>query len=262
MLLLSLGMASAQEMMMDKMEYMPPDDTCNELPMDVMVSSDVEGVQCQIVTGQNIGIKALEMYTGVDVWGVEMVNAEVCFAGSGSLTFLDATYIPRKQMDVDYMMKDGMTCANIMHRGTVVLMPDMMAMDDMDSMDKMDDMMMDDMDSMGKMDDMDSMGKMDDMDSMGMMDDMDSMDKMDDMSMKYAMMKDSMDDMVMLMGCEITAEYSLNVRDAPGGKLIDVLPGAAMKAASARTMNWFKIEHKDAEGWVTSHYALTEGDCG
>lgn len=184
---------------------------------------------------------------------------------------MDATYIPRKQMDVDYMMKDGMTCANIMHRGTVVLMPDMMAMDDMDSMDKMDDMMMDDMDSMGKMDDMDSMGKMDDMDSMGkmddmdsmgMMDDMDSMDKMDDMSMKYAMMKDSMDDMVMLMDCEITAEYSLNVRDAPGGKLIGVLPGAAMTAASARTMNWFKIEHRDAEGWVTSHYASTEGDCG
>ena len=271
LLMVSLGWVGAQEMMMDKMddmkmEYMPPADTCSELPLDVMVSSDVEGVQCQIVTGGGIGVMPLDKYTGVDVWGVEMVNAEVCFAGSGSLAFLDATYMPRRQMDLESSMKDGMTCANIMHRGTVVMIPDMMMMDDMDSMDKMDDMMMmDDMDSMDKMDDMmmmDDMDSMDKMDDMMMMDDMDSMDKMDDMSMEYAMMEDSMDIMVMLIGCEITAEYNLNFRDAPGGDKMGIVAGGATKAASARTTNWFKVEHRDAKGWITAHYVLTEGNCG
>ena len=251
----------ARDMMMDKMdkmdkmddgmmkmEYMPPDDTCKELPADVMVTSEEDGVQCQIVTGGGIGVMPLEKYTGVDVWGVEMVNAEVCFAGSGSLAFLDATYTPRKQMDLEYSMKNGMTCANIMHRGTVVMIPGMM-MDDMDSMGKMDDMMM--------MDDMDSMDKMDDM----MMDDMDSMDKMDDMKMDYAMLKDTMSSMIPLEDCEVITQFNLLVRDGPAGETIGLIPYNTTVPGVARTPNWIKIQYEDGEGWITGHYTDVRGHC-
>ena len=139
-------------------------------------------------------------------------------------------YSPRQQMPLEYSMKDGMTCANIMHPGAVVLMPSMM------------------------------------MDSMGMMDDMmmDSMDKMDDMmdSMQYAMMKDSMDSMVSLEGCEVTARYNLNFRNEPGGEKIGLVQADMTRSAMARTPNWFKVMYDDAEGWISSHYISSAGDCG
>ena len=285
LLLMLAGVAGAQSMdKMDKMEMM--DDkmsmmkmpTCQMLPPQVMVSSDMPGVQCQLVSGGGIGNKHIEMMMpmgAVDIWGASHVMAEVCFEGAGSIKYLDAMYAPRKEMPVEYSMKDGMTCAHIERPGTVVLLPGMMMddmdsmgmMDDMDSMDKMDDMgmMMDDMDSMDKMDDMgmmDDMDSMDKMDDMGMMDDMDSMDKMDDMKMDYAMLMDSMDEMIPLEGCEVTARYNLNFRDEPGGSMSGIVAGGATLAAHARTPNWFKVMYRDAEGWISAHYINGDGDCG
>ncbi len=257
LLLMLSGVAGAQSMdKMDKMEMM--DDkmsmmkmpTCQMLPPQVMVSSDIPGVQCQLVSGGGIGNKHIEMMMpmgAVDIWGASHVMAEVCFEGAGSIKYLDAMYAPRKEMPVEYSMKDGMTCAHIERPGTVVLLPGMM-MDDMDSMD-----------SMGMMDDMDSMDKMDDM---GMMDDMDSMDKMDDMKMDYAMLMDSMDSMIPLEGCEVTARYNLNFRDEPGGSMSGIVAGGATLAAHARTPNWFKVMYRDAEGWISAHYINGYGDCG
>ncbi len=265
-LFLVAGAVGAQ--MMDKMDKMDKMPTCMMLHSSIMVSSDTPGVQCQQVGEGSIGNEAVMNampLNAVDVWGPSNVIADVCFEGAGSITFLDAMYAPRKQMDVEYGMKDGMTCTTIMGPGTVVLLPSMM-MDDM----MMDDMMMDDMDSMDDdmmMDDMDSMDDMmmDDMDSMDddmMMDDMDSMDKMDDMMMDYAMMKDAMDSMIPLEDCEVTARYNLNFRDEPGGSIIDIVAGGTTKAAHARTPNWFKVEHDDAEGWISAHYINGHGDCG
>ena len=284
LLLVLAGVAGAQsmdkmdkmdsmEMMDDKME-MPMMQTCTMLHSSIMVNSDTPGVQCQQVSEGAIGNEAVinaMPINAVDVWGPSNVVAEVCFEGSGSITFLDAMYSPRQQMALEYGMKDGMTCTTISGPGTVVLLPgmmmdDMMSMDDMDSMDKMDDMgMMDDMDSMDKMDDMgmmDDMDSMDKMDDMDMMDDMDSMDKMDDMKMDYAMMKDAMDSMIPLEGCEVTARYNLNFRAEPGGEKMGTVAGGATLAAHARTPNWFKVMYRDAEGWISAHYIHGDGDCG
>lgn len=274
LLLIALaGSASAQSMdmmddmgKMDKMGkmdmMMPAPDTCAMLPAGISVMTDTPGVNCQAVSGGGIGpfwMANAGALAAVDVWGMMYLDAEVCFEDSGSITFMDASMSPRMQMDIDYAMDDhGRTCAQISKAGTVVLMPGMMMMDDMgmmDSMDKMDDMgMMDDM----SMDDM----SMDDMhmDDM-MMDDM-SMDKMDDMSMDYAMLMDSMDSMVMLEGCEITARYNLNLRDEPGGAKIGLVQGDSTKTAIARTPNWFKVEHDGGEGWISAHYIYGYGDCG
>ena len=284
-------MDSMDSMMMD---VMPMSASCAMLPPDIMVSTSMKGVQCQPVSGAGIGVQSIlagGVIAAVDVWGMMDISAEVCFSGSGSITFLDATTAPRTQMSLEYSMKDGMTCADIMHAGTVVLMPSMM-MDDMammDDMDKMDDMaMMDDMekmddmammDDMDKMDDMAMMDDMEKMDDMAMMDDMDKMDdmeKMDDMAMmddmekmakidkmnEMAMVKDSMDSMVPLEDCEVTARYNLNFRAEPAGELIGLVPGGTTKTAIARTENWYKVVHDDTEGWISSHFIDDEGDCG
>jgi len=267
--------AQSMDMKMDmEMMHMPMHPTCAMLPANIMVSSDMSGVKCQQVSGAGIGVQSIlnaGVAGAVDVWGMMDLTAEVCFEGEGSLVFLDATTSPRMQMPLESMAKDGMTCASIMHAGTVVQMGMMDKMDKMDkmddmmmdSMDKMDDMMMDKMDSMDKMDDMmmdkmDSMDKMDDM----MMDSMDKMGKMDDMMMDYAKMADDMDTMSELMGCELTARYNLNLRDEPAGNRIGRVEGGMMAAASARTENWFKIMQDDSEGWVSAHFVDMEGDCG
>lgn len=268
-----IGTAGAQSMdkmdSMESMSYMPPPQTCAMLPASVMVYSDSPGVQCQQVSGGGIGVQSIldmGVVEAVDVWGSMDITAEVCFSGSGSVTFLDATESPRMEMPLDYAMRDGMTCVDIMHPGTVVLMPSMM-MDSMDATDGLEGVMglpgLGEMDKMDAMDDMDKMDGMDDMDAMDKMDDMDSMEMMDDMdAMNYAMMKDSMDVMVVLIGCEVTPRYNVNFRAEPGGEILGVIAAPTTKSASARTPNWFKVEHREQTGWITAHYVDEEGNCG
>ena len=285
LLTLSLGAASAQsidnmgdmmmedDMMMDDSMMIMPPDTCGELPGHIMVSSDTMGVQCQVVDGGGIGIKSIVdagVLAAVDVWGPLGVHAEVCFTSSGSVTFLDATTAPRTQMTPSYAMRDGMTCTNISHPGTVILMPSMM-MDDMMTDDMMtDDMMMEDDMAIDDVMTIDDAMMMDD--EMAMADAMmmeDDMAMEDDMMMDDDMMDedplliaDSMDSMVYLDGCHVTALYNLNFRAEPAGDIIGIVASESTKAALARTSNWFKVEHRDAEGWITAHYIEGEGECG
>ena len=249
MLLVPLArMASAQ--MMDKMDemdamdsmmmYVPPPETCKQMPSSIMVVSDTFGIQCRQVSGAAISDESVRMkgpLNAVDVWGVIDATGEVCFVGAGSITLLDTMYTPREVMSLDYSMKYGMTCAPITGPGTYVLLPGMM-MDDMMTMD--DTMTMDDMMTL---------------------DDTMTMDDMDDMQMDYAMMMDSMDTMVALEGCEVTALDYLNFRDEPGGEIIGAVRIDAIKTAIARTPNWFKVEHDGVEGWISSHYVQGDGDC-
>ena len=262
-----IGTASAQSMdkmdSMDSMGYMPAPQTCAMLPPSIVVHSDSPNVQCQQVSGGGIGVQSIldmGVVAAVDVWGSMDITAEVCFSGSGSVSFLDATMSPRMEMPLEYGMRDGMTCVDIMHPGTVVLMPSMM-MDSMDSMDDLEGVMgLPGLDSMDKMDDMEKMDEMDDMDAMDKMEDMDSMEMMD--KMDYAMMKDSMDIMVVLIGCEVTARYNVNFRAEPGGEILGIVTGQTTKTANARTPNWFKVEHEEQTGWITAHYVEEEGSCG
>ena len=241
-----MGSMDKMDVMDSMIAVMPMSRSCAMLPPNIMVSSNMAGVQCQQVSGPGIGVQSIltgGAIAAVDVWGMMDISAEVCFSGSGSITFLDATTAPRTQMSLEYSMKDGMTCADIMHAGTVVLMPSMM----MDDMDKMDDMAMMD----------------DKMDDMAMTDDkMDDMAKMDDKKMDPAMMMDSMDSMIPLEGCELTTRYNLTFRAEPGGERIGQVPSGTTKTAIARTPNWFKVMHEDAEGWISAHFIHGEGDCG
>lgn len=236
------GAASAQ--MMDNMEYMPPDETCKELPASIMVSSDTFNLQCQVVTSDNLGVQSLVdmgLMNAVDVWSGENLTAEVCFSGAGSIAFLAAAYSPRKEMPVDYGMKDGMTCANITRAGTVVLLPSMMT-DAMDSMEGMEDAP----------------------DSDSMMDDMDAMDMVDDSAdeaMDPLAMNDPMRQMISLSDCEVITQFNLVVRDGPAGEAIGLIPYNSTVPGIARTPNWIKIQFEDGEGWITGHYTDVMGHC-
>ena len=85
------------------------------------------------------------------------------------------------------------------------------------------------------------------------------MDMDDDMDMLIA---DSMDSMVELEGCEVTASYNLNHRAEPAGEIIGIVAGGATKTATARTPNWFNVEQGGAAGWITAHLVEGQGDCG
>ena len=74
------------------------------------------------------------------------------------------------------------------------------------------------------------------------------------------MIADSLDDMVALENCMVSANYVLNFRESPAGRFISLYLGAS--EAIARTENWFKVRYLGEEGWISAHFVTTEGDCG
>ena len=62
--------------------------------------------------------------------------------------------------------------------------------------------------------------------------------------------------------CAVTTTHNLNVRDAPNGKRIGLLPAATTLAAVSRTAGWFNIEHQGESGWISADYVITQGGCG
>ena len=107
-------------------EYRPPDVTCPRLPDQVAVYGFSQSTQCQMVDESGIGRSDLierGVLDAVDVWNhVPADGVEVCFRKSGSLVFLDATYIQRLLMNLESYTRDGMTCGVIDRIGTVVLL--------------------------------------------------------------------------------------------------------------------------------------------
>ncbi|MYD10900.1 MAG: hypothetical protein F4X02_12765 [Chloroflexi bacterium] len=71
---------------------------------------------------------------------------------------------------------------------------------------------------------------------------------------------DSLDDMVALENCMVSANDLLNFRESPAGRVLSLYLGSS--EASARTENWFKVSYLGEEGWISAHYVTTEGDCG
>jgi hypothetical protein len=60
----------------------------------------------------------------IDVMGPLGVDAEVCFAGQGSLLLLDTAYSPRRLVWLEaWQRADGKLCAQLDRAGTIVLMP-------------------------------------------------------------------------------------------------------------------------------------------
>ncbi|MCY4063858.1 MAG: SH3 domain-containing protein, partial [Chloroflexi bacterium] len=90
------------------------------------VNSDSLWIQFREVQGAGVGVRSVldrGVRSAIDIWGPLGVEAEVCFAGVGSLILLDAAYSPRLETPLSSYFRDGKTCAYIDRAGTVALMP-------------------------------------------------------------------------------------------------------------------------------------------
>ena len=65
-----------------------------------------------------------------------------------------------------------------------------------------------------------------------------------------------------LSGCMVLLQYALNLRSAPGGEIISIIPYNAKLTALEWTAGWFKVDYHGARGWIAAEYVVPEGDCG
>ena len=64
-----------------------------------------------------------------------------------------------------------------------------------------------------------------------------------------------------LSDCHVTTTHGLNFRDGPQGNRIGIVSQNMTLVASARTPNWFNVEHDGISGWISAEYVVTQGDC-
>jgi hypothetical protein len=72
---------------------------------------------------------------------------------------------------------------------------------------------------------------------------------------------DSLDSMVDIENCEVTANVNLNFRAGPAQQRLGSFRGGSRAAVVARTANWFKVLQQGAQGWISAHYVTVRGDC-
>ncbi len=105
-----------------------PEQSCQTLQPDIVVSKASIGTSCQLVSGSEIGhpdvIAAMPSLV-VDIWGWVTPGTQVCFrADSGAIKFIDTTAIPRAVADLPVFSEEGgLLCATIDGAGQVALMP-------------------------------------------------------------------------------------------------------------------------------------------
>ena len=163
----------------------------------------------------------------VDVWSPVGVNAEVCIEGAGSILLLDAAYSPRREVWLNtYQRDDGKTCAQLDRAGTVALMPCTMAPTTVTTAT-----------------------------TTG------TTAPSPAPTRDPYLIADSIDSARSLEECRVTSRLTLRFRASPAGSIISLFAGGSETSASARTENWFKIEHRGREGWISAHYVDTSGDC-
>ncbi len=105
-----------------------PEQSCQTLQPDIVVSKASIGTSCQLVSGSEIGhpdvIAAMPSLV-VDLWGWVTPGTQVCFrASSGAIKFIDTTAIPRAVADLPVFSEPGgLLCATIDGAGQVALVP-------------------------------------------------------------------------------------------------------------------------------------------
>ncbi len=103
-----------------------PEQSCQTLQPDIVVSKASSGTSCSRVEGSEIGhpdVIAANPSLVVDLWGWVTPGTQVCFlADSGSIKFIDTTAIPRTVADLPVFSEaGGLLCATIDGAGQVAL---------------------------------------------------------------------------------------------------------------------------------------------
>ncbi len=67
-----------------------------------------------------------------------------------------------------------------------------------------------------------------------------------------------------LSGCNLRTGDIINLRQGPGldYSILAELPNKTSLIATARSGEWFEVEHEDAMGWVNINYVFRNGACG
>ena len=94
-----------------------------DLKLDVVDGRD-SGAQFRRLNNYGVGDPAVfEMgfLDAVDIWANIGSGYTVCFPQEGRIVFLDAATSPRTLTEIEYVIKDGQTCATMDRAGTMVL---------------------------------------------------------------------------------------------------------------------------------------------
>ena len=72
---------------------------------------------------------------------------------------------------------------------------------------------------------------------------------------------DDIADAIELVNCTVTPRVNLNLRQAPWGLILAVIPANTEVSATARTENWLKVNYEETEGWIAAWLVTTGGAC-
>ena len=118
---LSIG----QELILPGCESPSPEDPyiCDNIPFDIFIKSANTDLRCEVVEISDID-KHPAMNAGivvaVEVWGRVERDVEVCFAGGGSLVFVDPSISPAQVTRLALYESGELLCGLISRSGTVV----------------------------------------------------------------------------------------------------------------------------------------------
>ena len=177
------------------------------------------------VTGSGIGSRSLQdrgARQAIDVAGPLGVEAEVCFAGMGSLVLLDAAYSPRRETPIESHRRGDMTCGYLDRPGTLVLMPGQP--------------------------------------THTIVQPAQPAVTPAPASVNPLLVPDDPASAWSLSDCQISSEEILHVRTRPAGRVMGYYLGQVM-TVPARTTNWFRLNFYGRVGWVSAHFVTTEGTC-
>ena len=195
------------------------------LPAGATVTSDSPWIAFCEVSGAAISEPAVRnaAISAIDVWGPLGVDAEVCFAGAGSLLLLDAAFAPRPVLPWPSYSWAGKTCARLDRAGTLALMPGRPSV---------------------------------------VITPTATLPPPPTATLAWDpyMIPESLDLMIRLENCQVSSLYILNLRERPAGPIMRWFNGVAN--ALARTPSWFLVVDHGEVGWISAHYVTTSGDCG
>ncbi len=60
----------------------------------------------------------------------------------------------------------------------------------------------------------------------------------------------------------VTTKNILNLRDAPGGEVLDIMPYNISLTALEWQAGWYKVDYLGLPGWVNADYVTANGACG
>ncbi len=190
------------------------------------------GIQFQRVGAGGIGIQGVVnngFLDAVDVWGWARPTIEVCFPQAGKTLFLDAAASPRTVSPLASFRDGAFTCARVGRAGTIVLMAPDSALGDPPAEHAPAPLI-----------------------------------TPAEKPPAAAPAPDPTEILsTALTNCMVRTRAILNLRAAPNGAVVGLVPWEAWLTAFAYSDGWFHVDYHGERGWISADYVEPRGDfCG